>query len=209
MEHDNYEYKIYGEKDPGPKPTQAKPTPKPTSKPKSTPATDILPVGPILLDCPKYQIHDERDRECFSGNIKKTYHTHVRAHFPRNSGLEFMKFVCGNGPPPPHKVEIYVHQRASNGKYMEARVKNKQTRNKKVTFDKKDRKCGVRAAIDGCDTTSGGLKWSGVVKVQDWEYAIMAWDSVHCPPLEKELIYVPSAGWNSSSNGNTCATDAP
>ena len=46
-----------------------------------------------------------------------------------------MKFACGKGPPPPYKVEIYVHQRASNETCMETRVKNKQTRNKKLTFD--------------------------------------------------------------------------
>ena len=82
---------MYSEKGPSIKSTQAKPTPKPTSKTKSTPAADIPSVGLPPLNCPKDQTHDERDRECFSGNISKTYHTHVRAQFSRKPGLEIMK----------------------------------------------------------------------------------------------------------------------
>lgn len=115
VEHDNYEYRIYGEKH-SPHKLQSKPTP----KPKETSAADIPPVqkpspGPPPANCPQDQIHPEEKRECYSANIKKTYHTHVRAQFPRDSGLRIMDLACSNGPPPPHRLEIYVHQTASNG----------------------------------------------------------------------------------------------
>lgn len=68
---------------------------------------------------------------------------------------------------------------------------DKQTRNEKLSFDETSCKCGIRAAMDGCDVLSGGLKWVGSVFEHDWKYAIMVWDSVHCPSVEKELSYVP------------------
>lgn len=82
---------------------------------------------------------------------------------------------------------------------MEAYAKNEQTRHEKLTWEEKDCKCGIRVAIDGCDIKSNDLKWGGEVWVHDWKYAVMAWDSVHCPPAEKELVYMPEGGWNASA----------
>ena len=59
-------------------------------------------------------------------------------------------------------------------------------------------KCAFRAALDGCDTTNGDLKWGGTVKLQGWEYAIMAWISNPSLP-GRCFLFQPSILVNTSA----------